>query len=82
MFDSIFKFKKIKKIFLKNKEVWHYTCENNHKWKSIQSPKGTYIYGESGQTKCPICRTPICIGNVIDKNGKTLYGAYHMEFKK
>ena len=71
----------IRKLFEKNKEVWHYTCQNNHKWKSRQSPRGTYCFGESGQTKCPICKTSICKGEVYINNKLTAMGSIHCDFK-
>ena len=64
----------------KNKEIWHYECENGHKWKSYSSPRGTYVYGESGQTRCPICGTPICRGEVYINGKLTAMGAVHVGF--
>lgn len=68
----------------KNKEVWHYTCENGHKWKSYSSPTGSFCADNYGmkETACPTCRSKICMGNVY-KNGKlTGVGACHMGFRK
>ena len=65
----------------KNKEIWHYTCENNHKWKSLQSPRGAFIYGESGQTKCPVCKSSICQGHVYINGKYAQMGAMHSDFK-
>lgn len=72
-------FKKLR-LYLNNGEIWKYTCKNGHKWESLQSPKGTYLYGEDGQTKCRICKTPICKGDKYI-NGKLYGGAIHQAFK-
>ena len=53
----------IKKIYEKDKEVWHYTCENGHSWKSYESPKGEFLFEEKC-TRCPNCKTIICRGEV------------------
>ena len=63
-------------------EVWHYLCENDHEWESRQSPRGTYCYGKRGQTKCPICKSPVCIGRVYRDGIKTEMGAIHRDFKR
>lgn len=70
------------KLRQKNKEVWHYICENGHKWQSYSSPRGTYVYGESGQTRCPTCKSPICMGEVYINGKKTQMGAMHQDFRK
>ena len=75
-------YKDIDKIREKNKEIWHYTCENGHEWESKQSPRGTYCFGESGQTKCPICKSPICAGRVYINGEYANMGAMHCDFGK
>ena len=70
-----------KKESLKDKEVWHYMCKNSHKWKSMESPKGTYVYGIEGQTRCPICQSTIIMGDVYINGEKTIMGAIHQDFK-
>lgn len=72
----------LKKIIEHNREVWHYTCENGHKWKSFQSPRGTYVYGERGQTKCPTCKSPVCMGKVYINGKYANMGARHLAFGK
>ena len=72
----------VKKIIQHNKEIWHYTCINNHSWESMQSPRGMYVFREKGQTKCPICKTPICKGEVYINGIKTKMGAIHVGFLK
>jgi len=72
----------LKKLYLKNKEVWHYTCENGHKWETTQSPRGTYVYGESGQTRCPTCKSPICKGKVYINGKYANMGAMHIGFRR
>jgi len=54
-----------------------YECINRHKWESKEWPKGTFLYGELGQTKCPVCKSPIC--KCISEDGKM--GAIHEDFK-
>ena len=71
-----------KKLFEKDKEIWYYECENGHKWKSRESPRGTYLFGEKGQTKCPICKSPICLGNVYINGKLTGMGSMHVAFKR
>lgn len=63
-------------------EVWHYICENGHKWDDWKSPRGTCLYGKSGQTKCPTCKTSVCMGNVYINGKKTQMGAVHCYFGK
>lgn len=72
---------KIFKWLFKYKEVWHYTCINGHKWESYRSPRGTYVYGEDGQTRCPICKSPVCRGEVYINGEYANMGACHMDFK-
>ncbi len=68
------------KLRQKNKEVWHYTCENGHKWESYSSPRGTYVYGESGQTRCSVCGSTVTMGEVYINGKKTQMGAMHMAY--
>jgi len=65
---------------MNKKEVWHYTCKNGHKWESKNSPRGTYVYGEEGQTRCPTCTTPVCKGGLYINGNPTDMGAVHMNF--
>ena len=65
-----------------SREVWHYTCKNGHKWENKQSPRGTYLFGESGQTKCPICKSSICRGEVYINGKITSAGAVHVDFQE
>ena len=68
----------------KRGEVWHYECENGHKWESYSSPTGTLCRDSYGMTEtcCPKCKSTICRGNVY-KNGKlTDMGACHVDFKE
>ena len=64
----------------KDKEVWHYTCINGHKWESFSSPRGTYYFGVSSQTRCPTCLSPICRGEVWINGKITGMGACHEGF--
>ena len=92
MFGSIFKFlrpprkrdifRDMNKENKKNKEVWHYTCECGNKWESYSSPKGTYVYGESGQTKCPKCKSPVCCAMVYINGKYVNMGACHVGWKE
>jgi len=77
-------YKDIDKIREKNREVWHYTCENGHKWKSYSSPTGSYCADVFGmeETCCPICKSKITIGNVYINGKKTQMGAMHCDFGK
>ena len=68
-------FKK-KKKFKKNHEILNYECINGHKWKSKEWPKGTYLFGEDGQTRCPVCKTIVC--KCFSEDGKQ--GAIHGGF--
>jgi hypothetical protein len=69
--------------WLKNKgEVWHYECENGHKWNSRQSPRGTYCYGVGGQTRCEECGCPRTTSIVYIDGKITSMGAIHIDFKK
>jgi len=70
---------KLFNFFKKKKEVWHYTCKNGHKWKSNSSPRGTYVYGEEGQTKCPTCESPVCKGDLYINGNPTTIGAMHKD---
>ena len=63
----------------RNKEVWHYTCENAHKWKSYNSPGGGYY---APKTRCPVCNSEVCMGNVYINGKQTKMGAIHMDFGK
>lgn len=76
----------LRDIFNKNKEVWHYTCINGHKWKSSQSPCGNAIGGFNlcGDpcTRCPECGTEICKGDVHINGKLTNMGAIHSGFIK
>lgn len=66
-------------------EIWHYICQEGHKWKSYSSPKGNagggvnLCYEEC--TKCPICKTEVCMGNVYINGKETQMGAMHCDFK-
>ena len=68
----------IKRLLEKNKEIWHYTCENRHKWESWESPGGG-IFAPS--TTCPRCKSIICRGEVYINGKKTEMGAAHTDFK-
>lgn len=70
------------KQILKPREIWHYTCINGHTWESKQSPRGTYCFGELGQTRCPVCKTPVCKGDVYIDGKSTTMGAMHIDFIK
>ena len=69
------------KAEIENIKEWKYTCENGHKWKSKYFPQGTYLYGKEGQTKCPLCKSPICKGEVYINDIKTKMGAVHVDWK-
>lgn len=77
-------FKKMDKDRKKNNEVWHYICNNGHKWKSYSSPTGSYCRDKYGmeETACPECHSTICMGNVYINGKKTQMGAMHMNFGK
>lgn len=65
----------------KNNEVWHYTCENGHKWESYSSPGGTFCEETYGmlRTRCPTCNSDICMGSVYINGEKTAMGAVHID---
>ena len=66
------------KLFKKNKRIWHYICENGHKWEDKNSPGGGVF---AKLTVCPQCRTEICMGNVYINGEKTQMGALHAAFR-
>ena len=61
----------------KNKDVWHYTCENGHTWVSRESPGGG-VFAPS--TTCPECYSTICKGDVYRDGNPTGAGACHMAY--
>lgn len=67
----------------KRGEVWHYECENGHKWKSYSSPTSFYSAEKYGmeETCCPECGSTICKGDVYRNGIKTGMGARHIGFK-
>lgn len=68
----------------KNNEVWHYTCNNGHKWRSYSSPTGSFCSNKYGmsETACPECKSTITMGEVYRNGIKTQMGAIHMDFKE
>ncbi len=61
----------------KNNEVWHYNCENGHKWESYSSPGGG-VYAPA--TTCPECKSEVCMGDVWINGKKTQMGAIHCAY--
>jgi len=70
----------LKKLIKKNNVEWKYQCSNDHKWSSSESPRGTYLYGIEGQTRCRICKSILLIGKKYE-NGKFMGGAVHEGFR-
>lgn len=66
------------KWFKERGEVWHYTCQNNHTWKSRESPGGGYF---APKTRCPICKTEVCKGEIYINGKITAMGAVHCDYK-
>ena len=66
------------------REVWHYTCENGHKWKSNSSPTSTFCRDNYGmkETACPKCNSTICMGSVYINGKFANMGAIHCGFGK
>jgi len=69
------------KCFKEYGTKWHYICENGHKWISSESPRGTYLYGIAGQTRCSVCKSKICNGSVYIDGKYAGMGAVHVDFK-
>jgi len=77
-------YKEMDKKNKKNKEVWHYTCECGHKWKSYSSPTGSFCTSNYGmkETSCSKCGSTICRGEVYINGKYANMGACHMGFTK
>lgn len=75
-------FKRIDEARMQRGEIYHYECQEGHKWKSYSSPTGSYCAGKFGmeETRCPKCATTICKA-MIYKNGVYLnQGTVHEMF--
>lgn len=62
-------------------EIWHYECENGHKWVSPYWPTSTYIetlYGKNA-TRCKECGSTIVQGDLF-RDGQPAGGAIHVRF--